>query len=224
MVFVREEMAAYRLYTVVPRLLTFIEALTNWYVRLNRRRLKGGDGPAEAAVSLCALYTVLLSLCRLMAPFTPFFTETLYQHLRRLHPACADAAAPEDAVGRAASVHYLSIPEVDVAAVDPGVVAAVRVLQDVIEAGRTVRTKRNIPQKLPVADVIVVSADPVVLAHAEGLVGYIKDELNALAVSFSADDTKWCALRAAPQSAVRMAVCTRVDALNPSVPCLHPRP
>lgn len=127
--FVRTEMAAYRLYTVVPRLVRFIDQLTNWYVRLNRRRLKGGDGADEALVSLCALYEVLLSLCRLMAPFTPFFTETLYQQLRVLHPAANDASAAEDAVGRAESVHYLEIPQVDAASVDANIVAAVDTLQ-----------------------------------------------------------------------------------------------
>ena len=56
--FVRKEMEAYRLYTVVPRLLLFVEQLTNWYVRLNRRRIKGSDGAAEALASLTALYEV----------------------------------------------------------------------------------------------------------------------------------------------------------------------
>ncbi|CAM9832070.1 unnamed protein product, partial [Laminaria digitata] len=48
MQFVRTEMKAYRLYTVVPRLVDFIEQLTNWYVRLNRNRLKGSEGSDSA--------------------------------------------------------------------------------------------------------------------------------------------------------------------------------
>jgi len=196
--FVHTEMAAYRLYTVVPRLLQFIDQLTNWYVRLNRRRLKGGDGAAEAVVSLCVLYEVLMSLCRLMAPFTPFFTETLYQHLRPLHPSASDPSAPEDAVGKALSVHYLSIPEVDAAAVDPTIVLAVTTLREVIEAGRVVRTQRNLTARLPVTEAIVVSADPVLLGYARSLESYIKEELNALEVKFTAEDSKWCALKASP--------------------------
>ena len=85
--FVRQEMEAYRLYTVVPRLVDFINALTNCYVRLNRRRCKcAGGNTDEAYVSLSVLYECLMTLCRLMAPFTPFFTEYLYQNLRRIHP------------------------------------------------------------------------------------------------------------------------------------------
>jgi isoleucyl-tRNA synthetase len=77
----------------------------------------------------CCVLQVLLSLCRLMAPFTPFFTETLYQGLRRHHPSCNDETLPEDAVGRAKSVHFLSIPEVDASAVDHATVECVANLQ-----------------------------------------------------------------------------------------------
>lgn len=80
-------MEAYRLYTVVPRLVDFINSLTNGYVRLNRGRCKCvGGNTEEAYVSLSVLYECLLTLCRLMSPFTPFFTEYLYQNLRRIHP------------------------------------------------------------------------------------------------------------------------------------------
>ena len=80
---VEKEMEAYKLYNVVPRLLTFIEQLTNIYVRFNRKRLKGAKGPEDTARALGTLYSVLMTLCKCMAPCTPFFTETMYQNLRR---------------------------------------------------------------------------------------------------------------------------------------------
>lgn len=55
---------AYRLYTVVPRLLDLVEELTNWYVRFNRRRLKAESGPEDAVVALTCLFEALLTLCR----------------------------------------------------------------------------------------------------------------------------------------------------------------
>ena len=70
-----------------------------------------------------------MSLSRVMAPFTPFFTENLYQGLRTLHPDVNNAAAAEDAVGRALSVHYLSIPEVDESLLDAAVVESIETLQ-----------------------------------------------------------------------------------------------
>ena len=55
-------MKGYRLYTVVPRLVEFIEELTNWYVRLNRDRLKGRFGNEEAVLGLNVLFEVLLTM------------------------------------------------------------------------------------------------------------------------------------------------------------------
>ncbi|KAJ1491389.1 hypothetical protein T484DRAFT_1774577, partial [Baffinella frigidus] len=99
---------AYRLYTVVPRLLRFIEDLTNWYVKMNRKRLKGGNGIKEAETSIKVLFGVLMTLVRCMAPFTPLFCELLYKNLRLLVPK----------EQRMDSVHFLPFPEADLALVD----------------------------------------------------------------------------------------------------------
>jgi isoleucyl-tRNA synthetase len=63
---VKEEMAAYRLYTIIPRLLDLIDELTNWYIRFNRRRLKGEDGLEDTVVALNTLFETLFTLCRTM--------------------------------------------------------------------------------------------------------------------------------------------------------------
>ena len=62
--FVSEEMNAYRLYTVVPVLVKFINNLTNIYVRYNRRRLKGSKGTEDTLMALVSLYDVLLTVCK----------------------------------------------------------------------------------------------------------------------------------------------------------------
>ena len=63
---VREEMAAYRLYTIIPRLLDLVDELTNWYIRFNRRRLKGEDGVEDTVAALNTLFETLLTLCQTM--------------------------------------------------------------------------------------------------------------------------------------------------------------
>lgn len=63
---VREEMAAYRLYTVIPRLLDLVDELTNWYIRFNRKRLKGEDGNEDTIAALNTLFEALFTLCRTM--------------------------------------------------------------------------------------------------------------------------------------------------------------
>ena len=91
-------MEGYRLYTVVPYLVQFSDNLTNIYVRYNRRRLKGGKGDDDARMALAVLYDVIMTLNRTMAPFTPFFTEHMYQNLRTCDPE-----APE-------SIHWMEVP------------------------------------------------------------------------------------------------------------------
>nr|XP_055165926.1 isoleucine--tRNA ligase, cytoplasmic isoform X1 [Nyctereutes procyonoides] len=80
--FFETEMAAYRLYTVVPRLVKFVDVLTNWYVRMNRRRLKGENGVEDCVTALETLFSVLLSLCRLMDKDTQSIHYLMLPHVR----------------------------------------------------------------------------------------------------------------------------------------------
>jgi len=76
--FVRTEMDNYRLYNVVKHMLEFLEQLTNWYVRLNRSRMKGEEGPEEQLTSLNTLFDVLLNTTIMMSCITPFLSEYIY--------------------------------------------------------------------------------------------------------------------------------------------------
>ena len=67
---VQHEMAAYRLYTIIPRLLDLIDELTNWYIRFNRKRLKGEDGKEDTIAALNTLFEALFTLCRTMVRFS----------------------------------------------------------------------------------------------------------------------------------------------------------
>ena len=69
---VREEMAAYRLYTIIPRLLGLIDELTNWYIRFNRKRLKGENGKEDTVSALNTLFEALFTLCRTLVSRVEF--------------------------------------------------------------------------------------------------------------------------------------------------------
>lgn len=83
---VTERMESFQLSSAVDCLLDFIEQLTNWYIKFNRDRLKGLDTEKDWTDSIRVLYNVLMTYCRLWAPFTPFLSEHIYQHLR----CCSD--------------------------------------------------------------------------------------------------------------------------------------
>ncbi|EEB08391.1 cytoplasmic isoleucine-tRNA ligase Irs1 [Schizosaccharomyces japonicus yFS275] len=182
--FVDHEMSVYRLYTVVPQLLGLIEEMTNWYIRFNRRRLKGEDGEAETVAALTALFEVLYTLVRTMAPFTPFITENIYQHLK------AYLNIDENDVSKR-SVHFLSFPTVRPELVDNIVLRRVSRLQNVIELGRYIREQNNISLKVPLKTMVVVATDNEFMDDVKALEKYILEELNVREVIFSADEEKY---------------------------------
>jgi len=185
--FVHEEMTAYRLYTVMPALVGFVTQLTNWYVRLNRDRLKGLEGDVgESEKGLQVLYHVLLDVTILMAPFTPFITEYFYQHLRKFQPSYSEAGEGGSSnpvmPGKSDSVHFLNLPAYDESRLNENAVEAMEALQVIVENGRNVREKRKISLRTPVKCVTVIMRNPsahVVDSLNGTLKGYILSELNA---------------------------------------------
>ncbi|NXP60784.1 SYIC protein, partial [Chloropsis cyanopogon] len=195
--FFKAEMAAYRLYTVVPRLVKFVDVLTNWYVRMNRRRLKGENGTEDCIMALETLFSVLFSMCRLMAPYTPFITELMYQNLKTLiDPASVQEKNTE-------SIHYLMLPQVREDLIDKKIESAISCLQSVIELGRVIRDRKTIPVKYPLKEVVVIHQDPEALENIRSLEKYVLEELNVRALTLSADKAKYgVRLRAEPEHTV----------------------
>eukprot|EP01112_Ceratiomyxa_fruticulosa_P016235 TRINITY_DN4871_c0_g1_i1.p1 TRINITY_DN4871_c0_g1~~TRINITY_DN4871_c0_g1_i1.p1 ORF type:complete len:1147 (+),score=303.12 TRINITY_DN4871_c0_g1_i1:201-3641(+) len=177
--FVRQEMDAYRLYTVMPKLVKFIEQLTNWYVRLNRKRLKGSSGNEDAYTALNVLFEVLFTLCKAMAPFTPFFTEYVYQNLKKALPKSTEN---ED------SVHYLMFPTAREEAINTRIEEAVSRMQTVIELGRSSRDRRKTPIKFPLKNILVIHPDAQFLEDLNKLKPYILEELNIQHLELTSDE------------------------------------
>lgn len=182
--FVNEEMAAYRLYTVVPRLLTLIDNTTNWYIKLNRRRLKGEYGLEDTTHALNTLFEVLYTLCRGLAPFTPFITDNIYL---RLLPHIPESLRAEDD----RSIHFLPFPEVRAELFDPVVERQFKRMQSVIDLGRISRDRANRGLKVPLKELVVIHPDPEYLADIKSLENYILEELNLRDLILSSDEEKY---------------------------------
>ncbi|KAF3796934.1 Isoleucine--tRNA ligase cytoplasmic [Colletotrichum gloeosporioides] len=182
--FVNDEMNAYRLYTVVPRLLGLIDNTTNWYIKLNRRRLKGENGEEDTKHALNTLFEVLFTLCRGLAPFTPFITDTIYQKLRPYIPREADAEDPR-------SIHFLPFPDVRQELFDEEVERRVGRMQRVIDLVRVSRERRAIGLKTPLKTLVVIHRDPQYLKDLESLSSYIKEEMNVRDLVLSSDEAKY---------------------------------
>lgn len=182
--FTNEEMAAYRLYTVVPKLLELIDNTTNWYIRFNRRRLKGEFGIEDTLQALNTLFEVLYTLTRGLAPFTPFITDNIYQRLLPHIPHSLQASDPR-------SVHFLSFPEVRSELFDEGVERQVGRMQRVIELGRVSRERKTIGLKQPLKTLVVIHPDESYLADVRSLEDYITEELNIHNLILSSEENKY---------------------------------
>lgn len=192
--FIHEEMAGYRLYTVVPRLLSFIDDLTNWYIRFNRRRLKGftDAGLEDTRMSLNTLVEALLTLSRAMAPFTPYLADGIYQRIKQyfnkedLESFCINPKFKDTRC-----VHFLSYPSVRKELFDTEIEVAVSRMQKVIDLGRNIREKKMISLKTPLLELVILHSDKGYLKDVESLKSYISEELNVRNIVITSDEAKY---------------------------------
>ncbi len=174
--YVDVEMKAYRLYTVVPGVLRFVEDLTNWYVRMNRRRLKGlNSDNADWRFCLSTLFQVLFAVSRVLAPFTPFIAESIFQRLKPILPQEQQEQ----------SVHFLLKAEVDHSKFDTVLEASMSRMMTVVDLVRVLRDRIGIPMKMPVKKVIIVHPESAFLEDISKMSRYIMDEVNTFDVEFS---------------------------------------
>lgn len=175
-------MTAYRLYTVTPLLVKFIDNLTNWYVRMNRRRLKGENGSdLDWLNALETLGHVLISMCSLMAPFTPYLTEQIFTNLKSLY---SDRAAEQ-------SIHMSMLPNVREDLIDQQVEQRVGYMQTIVDIGRIVRDRRTLPLKYPLPEIIVICKDQTVLDDVAVLEEYILGELNVRRLTLTTEKQRY---------------------------------
>ncbi|KAG5932722.1 Isoleucine--tRNA ligase, cytoplasmic [Claviceps pazoutovae] len=182
--FVNAEMREYRLYTVVPRLLELIDNTTNWYIRFNRRRLKGENGLHDTQHALNALFEVLYTLCRGLAPFTPFLSDTIYLKLLVHIPKALQASDPR-------CVHFLSFPEVRKELFNSEVERRVSRMQRVIDLARVSRERRGIGLKTPLKTLVVLHHDAQYLEDIRSLERYVTEELNIRELLLSSDEASY---------------------------------
>lgn len=176
--------SGYRLYTVVPRLLELIDNTTNWYIRFNRRRLKGENGVDDTQHALNALFEVLFTLCRGLAPFAPFLSDSIYLKLLPHIPKELQGEDPR-------SVHFLPFPEVRQELFDAEVERRVARMQRVIELARVSRERRAIGLKTPLRSLVVIHHNPQYLDDVKSLESYITEELNVRDLVLSGDEANY---------------------------------
>jgi isoleucyl-tRNA synthetase len=165
----------YDVTSATRRLERFVDDLSNWYVRRNRRRFwkAASEDPADKAAAYHTLHTCLRTLAQLLAPFTPFLADRLWHDL-------VVTPQPDAPV----SVHLTDFPVADPAWRDDRLRAAMATARRVVELGRQARNDAAVRVRQPLARALVTVPDP----EREGLgelVDEIADELNVRSVQLA---------------------------------------
>ena len=145
---------------------------------MNRSRYWGEAVTGDKISAYSTLYTVLLELTQVMAPFAPFLSEHLYRELAALS---ARAPSPE-------SVHVCDYPKAEESLIKPQLEQAVDRMQQVILLGRQKREEVKIGLRTPLASLTIINRDSDLLREMEQLNDYIRDELNVQHIDYSADE------------------------------------
>ncbi len=157
-------LAEYKITESARAIQDFVDKLSNWYVRRSRERYWGKDMTEDKAAAYTTLYTVLTELSKLIAPFTPFIAENMYQNLVRNF----DKESP-------VSVHLAKYPEADYGYVDTVLEKEMDYIIEVVTLGRACRNKAAIKNRQPLAAVYVKSA---VKSMLDGISDIAAEELN----------------------------------------------
>jgi len=171
-----KHMEAYDNYNACKALIQFVDALSNWYVRRSRERFwrAGMDDGKQAAYA--TLHECLVTLSKLLAPFTPFLAESMYQNLVRSH----DAAAP-------LSVHLCDYPITEAnkdaiaAGIDAELNADVEDVRQLVSCGRAARSAAKLRVRQPLAAIELHHRKADVIKRYEEI---IKDELNVKRIDY----------------------------------------
>jgi isoleucyl-tRNA synthetase len=174
----------YRLTEPAREMDHFVDDLSNWYVRRCRDRFWASGMQQDKVDAFMTLYTVLETLCRLAAPFTPFMTEAMYQNIVR----SVDKSAPE-------SVHLCAYPVADDALIDAELERGMDTVLKIVVLGRSARNAAVIKNRQPIANMYVSGED----APGDMFTELIEGELNVKKVTFGADASDFISYNVKPQ-------------------------
>ncbi len=167
---VKEVTEAYETYNVTDAtrpVQIFVERLSNWYVRLSRRRFWKSESDADKQGAYATLYECLSTLSKLIAPAMPFVSDALYRNL----VASVDPTAPD-------SVHLASWPEYDVSLIDMVRINEMNTVERLVSLGRSARESANLKVRQPLASAQFVTRDVKEIAAVKRLTPLIQSELN----------------------------------------------
>ena len=182
---VDEHLASYRITETTRVLSSFVDEMSNWYVRRSRERFWGSEMTSDKISAYMTLYTCLVTLAKTAAPMIPFMAEEIYRNL----VCTSDKTAPE-------SVHLCDYPVADESLIDKELEAQMDEVLKVVVIGRACRNAANIKNRQPLAAMFVKSEEAPLPSYFSDI---IADELNVREVNFTSDVSRFTSYSFKPQ-------------------------
>ena len=181
---VDDNLANYRIPEAAKALQSFVDDMSNWYVRRSLERFWAKGMEQDKINAYMTLYTALVTVAKAAAPMIPFMTEDIYQNLVK----SIDASAPE-------SIHLCDFPEVHENWIDPKMEEDMADLLEIVVMGRAARNTANIKNRQPIGTMYVKSEFQLSEFYKE----IIEDELNVKEVVFKDDIADFISYSFKPQ-------------------------
>lgn len=182
--FVDEGLDNYKLTETSRAMSEFVDDLSNWYVRRSRERFWGKGMPKDKIDAYMTLYTSIVTVTKLSAPFTPFMAENIYQNIIKN----IDKSEPE-------SVHLCDFPTYDEKLINKELEKDMDTVLSIVVAGRSARNVANIKNRQPIGNMFIKLAGNL----SEIFIDIIKDELNIKNVQFKDDISAFTSYNFKPQ-------------------------
>ena len=183
---VDEHLAEYEITESARALQDFADILSNWYVRRGRERYWGSEMTEDKAAAYTTLYTVLVTLAKLTAPYTPFMAEMMYSNL-----------VPAFFTAEPKSVHLCTFPVAQESYIDGELERGMDGVLDIVVLGRAARNAGNLKNRQPLAKMVVVTTRDFSLSEDEKRI--VLDELNVKEFTVADDATKYISYKLKPQ-------------------------
>jgi isoleucyl-tRNA synthetase len=185
---------SYDLTSAVRQIADFVvDDVSNWYVRLNRRRFWGSGRTDDKLDAFASLAHTLLTVAKLAAPVAPFFSEHVYQKV------LGDTAAM---LGTPISVHLTAFPIPDGRLVDSDLEARMAAAQRVVSLGRAARSKARLKVRQPLSEMVVIPPGDWKTETLSGMEHLLKSELNVKTITVRASGEGFVNVRVKPNFAV----------------------
>ncbi len=159
-----------------------INDLSNWYVRLNRKRYWGGGLDTDKLAAYQTLYTCLRTVAQLIAPVAPFFSDRLYR----------------DLAGDDCSVHLSTFPKTDTALIDKALETRMDIAQRLTSLVLSLRKKANLKVRQPLARILVPASDAATTAAVEAVADIVRTEVNVKKIEIVGADSEMFVKRVDP--------------------------